>query len=112
MVNAVIAPLPMTDIYDANGVKIGALPLSPRDLALLAANQHVTLSFHTPRMLRKSMPARDFQLDLVKNIVSGNIVGGPTALQAINHLSDIANAPPLGVVITDFAAEAKAEQTG
>jgi len=43
------------EIYDTSGAHIGAIPISPRDLAILHSGIAVTISFHTPRMLREAI---------------------------------------------------------
>ena len=80
------------DVYEANGAQIGAVPISPRDLAVLHDGGTITVTFHTPRMLRQVLDIMNGSFDLIE--VDGKIVTTQpeTVKRYIEMQADIAKA--------------------
>ena len=79
------------DVYD-NEALIGAIPISPQQRAQLQTGASITITYHTPRMLRQTIAARNGMFDVV---VANNrlIVSNPEAVkQYIEMQLDIARA--------------------
>jgi hypothetical protein len=60
------------DVYEASGAYIGAIPISPRDLSVLHNGGTITVTFHTPRMLRQVLDIMNGSFDLVE--VDGKVI--------------------------------------
>jgi hypothetical protein len=80
------------DVYEPNGAQIGAVPISPRDLSVLHNGGTITVTFHTPRMLRQVLDIMNGSFDLIE--VDGKIVTTQpeTVKRYIEMQADIAKA--------------------
>ena len=52
------------DVYEANGAHIGEIPISAQQRAVLHAGGRITIDYHTPRMLREMLGARNGSFDV------------------------------------------------
>jgi hypothetical protein len=66
----------MEEIFDADGNSIGKIPLSARQLDLLAVGENITVQFHTPQLLRHLVGEHSGFFLLGKN-AAGHIVVPP-----------------------------------
>jgi hypothetical protein len=96
------------DVYEANGAHIGALPISPQDLSVLHNGGTLTITFHTPRMLRQVLDIMNGSFQLIE--VEGKIITAQpeTVKRYIDMQADIARAMKQPEKWTDPDAESNA----
>jgi hypothetical protein len=93
------------DVYEAGGAQIGAVPISPQDLAVLHNGGTITITFHTPRMLRAVLEIMNGSFELIE--VDGKIITAQpeTAKRYIAMQTDIAKMMKQPETWTDPDAE-------
>ena len=52
------------DVYDASNALIGEIPISAQQRAVLHAGGTISISYHTPRMLREAIPQSNGTFDV------------------------------------------------
>jgi len=57
----------MVDIFDTDGNRIAAIPLSEKQLDQLHSGLAVNVQWHTPQLLRSGGPSGNFSLRLIED---------------------------------------------
>ena len=74
----------MEEIFDVDGNSLGKIPLSARQMDLLAVGENITVQYHTPQLLRHLVGERSGSFELGKN-AAGQIVVVPDDVVALQR---------------------------
>ena len=80
------------DIYDPNLVHVGEIPISPRQREQLHRGGTITMSYHTPRMLREIIGVHNGQFDVIETDDRLIVSDVEQAKRVIELQTDIARA--------------------
>ena len=80
------------DIYDPHLAHIGEIPISPQQREQLHRGGTITMSYHTPRMLRELIGIRNGQFDVIETDNHLIVTDVEEAKRFIELQTDIARA--------------------